>query len=139
MHPWITALSVNLILASAAIAQSAPVAPHLGAADVDPIRTLVARLDLATYKATIKGLTRFGDRRQGTQRNRDAVDWIEGHLKSYGYATERVSYEYTPPARGCGPSVPVTALAGAAPPGGARPGTPGDFPVGPGGSRLYGN
>src|SRR6185503_20698463 len=37
----------------------------------DPmIKELVGRLDLETYKATIKGLTQFGDRRQGTQRNR---------------------------------------------------------------------
>src|SRR3984893_15800980 len=97
MHPWITALSVNLILASAAIAQSAPVAPHTGAADDDPIRTLVTRLDLATYKSTIKGLTRFGDRRQGTERNRAAVDWIEAQLKSYGCSNiARLKYTYFP-------------------------------------------
>src|ERR1035438_8668800 len=78
MHPWIMALSANLVLTSAAIAQSAPVAAHTGAADDDPIRPLVARLDLAAYKSTIKGLTQFGDRRQGTERNRAAVDWIEG-------------------------------------------------------------
>src|ERR1700681_2771934 len=97
MHPWTTALSVNLILASAAIAQSAPVAPHSGAADDDPIRTLVARLDLATYKSTIKGLTRFGDRRQGTERNRAAVDWIEAQLKGYGCANiARLKYTYFP-------------------------------------------
>jgi Peptidase family M28 len=48
------------------------------------IHTLVSRLDLAKYKANIKGLTQFGDRRQGTDRNRAAVDWIEAQLKSYG-------------------------------------------------------
>ena len=42
----------------------------------DPVRALVAQLELEKYKATIKGLTAFGDRRQGTKRNRDAVDWI---------------------------------------------------------------
>ena len=57
----------------------------------DPIRTLVARLDLEKYKATVKGLTQFGDRRQGTKRNRDAVDWIEAQLKSYGCAERRSS------------------------------------------------
>jgi hypothetical protein len=62
MHPRITALSTTFILASAAIAQSTPVAPHSGGADDDPIRILVSRLDLATYKSTIKGLTQFGDR-----------------------------------------------------------------------------
>jgi hypothetical protein len=61
----------------------------------DPIRTLVGRLDLEKYKATIKGLTQFGDRRQGTERNRNAIDWIEAQLKSYGCTnTERLKYEY---------------------------------------------
>jgi hypothetical protein len=63
----------------------------------DPIRTLVGRLDLEKYKATIKGLTQFGDRRQGTDRNRAAVDWIEAQLKSYGCPTERIRYVYEPP------------------------------------------
>jgi len=62
----------------------------------DPVRTLVGRLELERYKATIKGLTQFGDRRQGTSRNRAAVDWIETQLKSYGCTnTERIRYEYT--------------------------------------------
>jgi hypothetical protein len=101
----------------------------------DPfIRSLVAQLDLERYKATIKALTRFGDRRQGTQRNRDAVDWIESQLKAYGYDTDRLTYSPLPPARGCGPS-----LSGpAAPARGAARGR-GDFPNGQGGSRLYGN
>ena len=64
----------------------------------DPIRALVDRLDLEQYKATIKGLTQFGDRRQGTDRNRAAVDWIEAQLKSYGCTpTERIKYAYEPP------------------------------------------
>ena len=62
-----------------------------------PIKTLVDRLDLEKYKATIKGLTQFGDRRQGTDRNRAAVDWIEAQLKSYGCPTERIKYVYDPP------------------------------------------
>jgi hypothetical protein len=75
-----------LTIASPLVAQDA--AP-------DPIKTMVARLDLDRYKATIKGLTQFGDRRQGTDRNRAAVDWIEAQLKSYGCAnTERIKYEY---------------------------------------------
>jgi hypothetical protein len=58
------------------------------------IRVVVSRLTLDQYKATIKGLTLFGDRRQGTQRNRDAVDWIEAQLQSYGCTnTERITYE----------------------------------------------
>jgi hypothetical protein len=62
------------------------------------IKTMVSRLELERYKATIKGLTQFGDRRQGTDRNRAAVDWIEAQLKSYGCTpTERIKYDYTPP------------------------------------------
>jgi Peptidase family M28 len=63
----------------------------------DPVSTLVGRLDLEKYKATVKGLTQFGDRRQGTDRNRAAVDWIEAQLKSYGCPTERIKYVYDPP------------------------------------------
>jgi len=33
-------------------------------------------------KATIKGLTQFGDRLHGTDRNRAAIDWIEAELKA---------------------------------------------------------
>ena len=58
----------------------------------DPlIQTLVSRLDLQRYKATIKGLTQYGDRRQGTVRNRKAVDWIEAQLASYGCPTGRIA------------------------------------------------
>ena len=63
----------------------------------DPVKTLVERLDLEKYKATVKGLTQFGDRRQGTDRNRAAVDWIEAQLKSYGCPTDRIKYVYDPP------------------------------------------
>jgi hypothetical protein len=66
----------------------------------DPIETLVGRLELEKYKATIKGLTQFGDRRQGTKRNRDAVDWIEAQLKSYGCSdVSRIKYTFTTPQR----------------------------------------
>jgi hypothetical protein len=52
---------------------------------------------LAHYKATIKALTKFGDRREGTDRNRAAVDWIEAQLKSYGCtSTERIHCEWAP-------------------------------------------
>ena len=85
-----------------------PAAAQRGAAPAanDPIRALVGRLDLEKYKATIKGLTQFGDRRQGTDRNRAAIDWIEAQLKSYGCAnTERLKYDYpltAPRATGAG-------------------------------------
>src|SRR5690348_15001709 len=91
----------------------------------DPVRLMVARLDLEKYKATVKGLTQFGDRRQGTDRNRAAVDWIEQQLKSYGCTnTERITYQYHTPER------PANAGRGF-----RRP--PSEF--GAGGSRLRGN
>ena len=61
----------------------------------DPLAPLIERLDLEKYKATIKGLTQFGDRRAGTARNRAAIDWIEAQLKSYGCTnTERLRYVF---------------------------------------------
>ena len=74
------------------------------AQQVDAIKTLVDRLDLERYKSTIKGLTAFGDRREGTDRNRAAIDWIEAQLKSYGCATERMQYVYQPPAPAAKPA-----------------------------------
>jgi hypothetical protein len=90
----------------------------------DPIPTLVARLDLERYKATIKGLTQFGDRLHGTDRNRAAVDWIEAQLQSYGCPTERFAYEYPPPERPRPPEPPRTLPSINDPPravGGGRP------------------
>jgi hypothetical protein len=67
-----------------------------GAADLGKI--IVSRLDLEKYKATIKGLTQFGDRREGTERNRKAIDWIEAQLKSYGCPNiARLKYDYKEP------------------------------------------
>jgi len=65
----------------------------------DPgIAAMVARLDLDKYKATVKGLTQFGDRRQGTDRNRAAVTWIEAQLRSNGCTDiGRIKYDYQPP------------------------------------------
>jgi hypothetical protein len=95
----------------------------------DPrVQALVSRLDVERYKATIKGLTQFGDRRQGTERNRKAVDWIEAQLERHGCRTERLRYEYRTP-----------------PPTGRRGGQPldpvvksGEMRPGQGGSRLRG-
>ena len=68
--------------------------------DNSDVRTLMSRLDLAQYKATLKGLTQFGDRRQGTKCNRDAIDWIEAQLKAVGCTTtERLDYVFDPPPR----------------------------------------
>ena len=110
-------LAVGVAVASMALAQSKPAAP---AVESDPIKALVGRLGLDGYKATIKGLTKFGDRRQGTARNRAAVDWIEAQLKSYGCTnTARIRYEYAQGAPRA-PSGPVTTSGPAAAQGGAR-------------------
>jgi hypothetical protein len=84
-----------VIVIPATGAAQTPQPPAQVAPENDSIRVLVSRLDLERYKATIKGLTRFGDRRQGTQRNRDAIDWIEAQLRSYGCPTERLRYQFT--------------------------------------------
>jgi hypothetical protein len=83
-----------------ALAQNVGVVTSHGQVETfsDPVKILVGRLDLDRYEATIKGLTQFGDRRQGTDRNRQAIDWIEAQLKSYGCADiERLKYDYQPP------------------------------------------
>jgi peptidase M28-like protein len=85
------------LMAAVLLAAAFAFGPAALSAQDDPIRTLVERLELEKYKATVKGLTQFGDRRQGTDRNRAAVDWIEAQLKSYGCTTERIKYVYQPP------------------------------------------
>jgi hypothetical protein len=146
---------------SLVVVTSSPAQGGAGAAaqpdSADPVREMVARLDLEKYKATIKGLTQFGDRRQGTDRNRAAVDWIEAQLKSYGCTnTERIRYNYAPAARGGGAGGgrgggrgdttaagragrggdPAAARGGGAGTGGGRAGGRGT--QGSGGSRLRG-
>ncbi len=96
-----------LAMCGCVTALSAPQAQS--ASTEDPGKVLVGRLDLEKYKATIKGLTQFGDRQQGTDRNRAAVDWIEAQLKSYGCATERIKYTYDAP----GPQPPAEHRGGA--------------------------
>src|SRR5262245_21321331 len=116
---------VALLLAGTVVAQTPPKPDAF-------VKTLVGRLTLDRYKTTIKELTRFGDRRQGTDRNRAAVDWIEAQLKSYGCTnTERIKYDYQPPAgRGTG-------AAGHPAAGGQRGGGRGR--QGQGGSTIFGN
>jgi Peptidase family M28 len=93
-------LTVSLVATSAALVPGQQPAQPAAPAPDDPVRTLVARLDLEKYKGTIKGLTQFGDRRQGTDRNRAAIDWIESQLKSYGCTnSERLKYDYAPTPR----------------------------------------
>jgi hypothetical protein len=132
-------MKIPSLLATPSIAIGAILALVLPAAHAqttadDPVARLVSQLDLEKYKATIKGLTQFGDRRQGTERNRKALDWIEAQLKSYGCTNvERLQYQFTQPA-------PRPANAPPAPhgvqqrTGGGRGG-----PMGQGGSTLFGN
>ena len=134
---FLSAAAVGLVLGAGAPAAGQPAADA-----ADPVAALVGRLDLEGYKAVIKGLTQFGDRRQGTRRNRDAVDWIEAQLQAVGCATERVFYTYAaPPPR---PRTPPPLRAGGAPqplnpagptPTGGRIGRNGN---GPGGSSIFG-
>ncbi|MHA4868228.1 M20/M25/M40 family metallo-hydrolase [Duganella sp. PWIR1] len=114
-------LSVMLALAAPMASAQAP---------ADPVSGLVKQLELEKYKATIKSLTKFGDRRQGTARNRQALDWIEAQLKSYGCTnTERLQYQFTQLA----PGEPAPKRAPGIPSGGAG------GPPGQGGSTLFGN
>lgn len=129
MRGSILSLCLCLVTGHGAIAQDASAARRDSAAD--PARVLVGQLDLARYKATLRGLTQFGDRRQGTDRNRAAVDWIERQLASYGCTnTERLRYEYRSPERRP-PQQPRPDSAG--PPG---PRTPPQFAAG--GGRFRG-
>src|SRR5205809_7167216 len=108
-----------MLLAALGIPTVAPAqADSAPAAAQDPIARLVARLDLEQYKATIKGLTQFGDRRQGTDRNRAAVDWIDARLKSLGCTnTERIKYVYDPPPPAASTQPRQSPQSGQAPPG----------------------
>src|SRR5215472_11091058 len=132
MRTLLAPILLMACLAPCAISQTeAPAAPAAAPAANDPIKTLVGRLTLQRYKATIRGLTKFGDRREGTDRNRQAIDWIEAQLKSYGCAnTERIHYEYKPAARG--------ARGGANAAGGGRGGRGGGGRGVPGGAVLRG-
>src|SRR5438445_4387504 len=124
---WVVLVCVILLAARESSAQSAPPAPTVPTPPTlpgpdDPIKIMVGRLELEKYKATIKGLTQFDDRRQGTERNRMAVDWIEAQLKRYGCTnTERIIYQYTPP-----PPSP-------------NAGQRATSPFGPSGARIRGN
>ncbi len=95
---------VTTVLALGVSGQQAP-------AINEDVRTLVGRLNLQRYKSTIESLSGFGDRRQGTRRNRDAVDWIEAQLKSYGCSNvERLTYTYVEPRNANGDAAPTAAV-----------------------------
>ena len=98
---FVTTLGLTVALVTPAFAQTGSnvLPPPRPDTTYDPVRVLASRLDLEKYKDTIKGLTQFGDRRQGTDRNANAVTWIETQLKSYGCSNvERIKYDYQPPA-----------------------------------------
>ena len=108
----------------------------LRAQDNVAIKELVSRLDLESYKSVIKGLTQFGDRRQGTSRNQKAVDWIEQQLQAVGCSnTKRLTYTYDPeprpPRRRQSASEPTDLTT----PTGGNVGRNGS---GPGGSSIFG-
>ena len=104
-----TPLAIALVLGSLALV--APLAGQQSAAS-DDIRTIVSGLDLQRYTSTIEALSRFGDRRQGTRRNREAVDWIEAQLRSYSCAdVQRLTYTYTTPSAASGDALPPSRVA----------------------------
>lgn len=118
----VVSLVLPFFMGSIALAQAGSVmVPALpGTMAVDPARLLVGRLDLEKYKSTIRGLTKFGDRRQGTDRNRAAIDWIEARLKSFGCTnTARLRYDYSSSAPRL-PSGPPISRASDAASGGGR-------------------
>ena len=109
--------------------RASPVTPVQLSPPDETVKALVGRLDLEKFKATIKGLTQFGDRRQGTDRNLAAVNSIEAQLRGFGCATERAKYVYTP----APPAAPQNR--GAAP---GRVIASGEIRAGQGGSRYRG-
>jgi len=118
------------LLACALLNDSQAISQVLGAQPDSQVKALVGRLDLERYKATIKGLTQFGDRQQGTDRNRAALDWIEAQLKSSGCTNiERIGYVYNapaPPPQRSGAATQAVAISS------------GEVRKGVGGSRLRG-
>jgi hypothetical protein len=116
---------LTIAVSTSVFAQQSPVVPS-----DDPTRALVGRLDLERYKAAIRDLGQFGDRQQGTDRNRAAVDWIEARLRSYGCTTERIRYVYN------APGLPRDQQVAAHPPGAVI--NSGEIVAGLGGARMRG-
>jgi len=134
---WSQRRRVAIALALAAGLMGETAAQQQQAEVEDDVRTLVSRLSLEQFKATLKGLTQFGDRLQGTERNRGAIDWIEAQLKAVGCSnTERIDYVFDPPPREGGRRRGSRELnpSGGTPTGGliGRNGS------GPGGSSIFG-
>jgi hypothetical protein len=114
------------------IAFGQPLGSQQAAARDPNVQTLVSRLELGRYKATVEALSGFGDRRQGTKRNRDAVDWIEAQLRSYGCTgVERLTFQYTTPRPTAGANTATDSTSD----GNGRGAFKGS---GPGGSMIFG-
>ncbi|HQZ37430.1 MAG TPA: M28 family peptidase [Vicinamibacterales bacterium] len=131
MRVALSTVALVFVVALSMSAQSGPAVPPQK--PVPDVTALVSRLNLDSYKATIKSLTQFGDRRQGTERNRKAVDWIEAQLQSYGCPTERIKYVYDPPPPRTGGGAPAGGGGG-----GGQQVAPGDVPRISGGGRPRG-
>lgn len=56
-------------------------------------QTLVDRLDIELFRSNIETLAGFGTRYWNTEGNRQALDWIEAQLASFGYEVERHTFE----------------------------------------------
>ena len=90
LRPLLVAAATALVILIACKDSAAPVVDD----NAQNVESLVSQLSFDSYKAAILGLTQFGDRLQGTQRNLDALDWLEAELESYGY-TNVVRHPYT--------------------------------------------
>ena len=132
---------MRLLLSTTALfyslAMTANAAETMAKDTPDDIQLLVSRLNLDSYKKSIKGLTQFGDRRQGTQRNAKAIDWIEQQLRDVGCENiERLTYHFEDKPR------PTRALSAQAEKSDdlttATGGPVGRNGVGPGGASVYG-
>ena len=126
-------MGLAIVMAAVSLDAQQPAAP---APANDPIRTLVSRLDLEKYKATIKGLTAFGDRRQGTERNARPSTGSKRSSRATAVRPSASKYEYNPapPSR--------RRRRGGGQGGGQKPPNPiiasGEVRSGPGGSRYRG-
>jgi len=106
---FLLAAAPLILLVTGTLAAPTPAAALVQDTQDDPTAVLVSRLTLENYKATLKGLTQFGDRRQGTERNRNAIDWIEAQLQAVGCTnTERITYQFDPAPRQARPRRPTS-------------------------------
>ena len=69
----------------------------LQAQDNVAIKELVSRLDLESYKSVIKGLTQFGDRRQGTAEIKRLSTGLSNNFRLLVAPTRNVSLTPTTP------------------------------------------